>query len=386
MKRIYYLNDFVLKIMPKDLLGNDVEIPQGDFDIIFESGNRTYVCSKRGDEYKRCRMQDGALVCVFDNHGLSADVLFISAIFFTPNAAYPDGTQAEKIEKHALDVELVTTDENDISEYSTEIVLPFAVITAYQMAVNAGYAGTEAEWLEMMKGANKIDIRQSEGNSTTAVMSQKATTESLGKRDKAILDLQSQITAINAEKATFTVKRTSGSNIYFCSTAMDYYIQADCSIVADTIVISQGGATKNSVTGNKQCVFHESKTATAVTSPTTLTYTATATLGSITKTASVSVYVVNPVYIGAASTYTAVIADTYRQSARTSVAGTYNVTVNTSGDYVFFVVPSQMTINKVTLSGFDFPLNAADTSSKTGYKIYKSANTYKAGTMTLVVS
>ena len=225
---------------------------------------------------------------------------------------------------------------------------------------------------------------------TTVIDSALSTTSTNPVQNKVIntklTDLQSQITAINAEKATFTVKRTSGSNVYFCSTAMDYYIQADCSIVADKIVISQGGTAKNTVTSNKQCIYHESKTASAITSPTTLTYTATATLGSITKTASVSVYVVNPIYIGAASTYTTVVADTYKQTARTSVAGTYTVTVNTSGDYVFFVVPSQMTINKVTLSGFDFPLLSADTSSKTGYKIYKSANTYKAGTLTLVVS
>ena len=45
-----------------------------------------------------------------------------------------------------------------------------------------------------------------------------------------------------------------------------------------------------------------------------------------------------------------------------------------------------MTINKVTLSGFDFPLDAADTTSKSGYKIYKSSNTYKAGAISLVVS
>jgi hypothetical protein len=284
--------------------------------------------------------------------------------------------------------------------------------------VDANASGTAGSWLATVSSGSVVaasvtkgtysaakyitldgNIYQAKGTSawnflgklqTTVIDSALSTTSTNPVQNKVIntklTDLQSQITAINAEKATFTVKRTSGSNVYFCSTAMDYYIQADCSIVADKIVISQGGTAKNTVTSNKQCIYHESKTASAITSPTTLTYTATATLGSITKTASVSVYVVNPIYIGAASTYTTVVADTYKQTARTSVAGTYTVTVNTSGDYVFFVVPSQMTINKVTLSGFDFPLLSADTSSKTGYKIYKSANTYKAGTLTLVVS
>lgn len=199
-------------------------------------------------------------------------------------------------------------------------------------------------------------------------------------------DLQSQISAIQAEKATFTVKRTSGNGIYFVGAAIDAYIQADCSITADTITISQGGSTKSSVTSAKQCIYHEIKAAGATTAPTTLTYTAKAVIGDVEKTASVSISVVNPMYVGAGAAYADVVTDDCKQSARTSASGTFNVTVASDGQYVFFVVPSSMTINKVTLSGFDFPLLAADTTSKSGYKIYKSANTYKAGTLTLVVS
>lgn len=199
-------------------------------------------------------------------------------------------------------------------------------------------------------------------------------------------DLQSQISAIEAEKATFTVKRTSGSSIYFVGEVIDAYIQADCSITADTITISQGGSTKNSATNAKQCIYHETKTAGATTAPTTLTYTAKAVIGDVTKTASVSINVVNPMYVGAGAAYADVVVAGCKQSARTSASGTYNVTVASDGQYVFFVVPNSMNINKVTLSGFDFPLLAADTTSKSGYKIYKSANTYKAGTLTLVVS
>ena len=95
---------------------------------------------------------------------------------------------------------------------------------------------------------------------------------------------------------------------------------------------------------------------------------------------------VNTMYVGAGAVYTNVVNDSHKQSVRTSASGTYNVTVASNGQHVFFVVPSSMTINKVTLSGFDFPLDAADTTSKSGYKIYKSSNTYKAGAISLVVS
>ena len=228
-------------------------------------------------------------------------------------------------------------------------------------------------------GATKTTIDSALSDSSTNPVQNKVI--------KAQLDeLASEIAALQAEKATFTCSRTSGSSIYFTNTAIDAYIQADCSITADSIVITQGGTTKNSVTNAKQCIYHETKTATAITSPTTLTYTATAKIGDVTKTASTSIYVVNPKYVGAGSTYSDVVKDACKQAASTTASGTYSVTVSADGQYVFFVVPNTMTINKVTLSGFDFPLNTADTTSKSGYKIYKSANTYKAGTLSLVVS
>lgn len=199
-------------------------------------------------------------------------------------------------------------------------------------------------------------------------------------------DLQSQISAIQAEKATFTVKRAEKSAVYFVGAAIDAYIQADCSITADLIRISRGGNTKNSVTNAKTCLYREIMAAGTTTAPTTLTYSAKAVIGDVEKTASVSISVVNPMYVGAGAAYADVVVENCKQSARTSAGGTFNVTVASAGQYVFFVVPSAMTINKVTLSGFDFPLLAADTTSKSGYKIYKSANTYKAGTLTLVVS
>lgn len=204
---------------------------------------------------------------------------------------------------------------------------------------------------------------------------------------QTVNNLQSQISAIQAEKATFTVKLTNGNGIYFVGAAIDAYIQADCSITADTITISKNGTSNVTMKSNaKQCIYHETATAGATTVPVTLTYTAKAVIGDVTKTASVSIYIVNPMYVGAGAAYADVVVEGCKQSARTSASGTYNVTVASNGQYVFFVVPSSMTINKVTLSGFDFPLLAADTTSKSGYKIYKSANTYKAGTLTLVVS
>ena len=201
-----------------------------------------------------------------------------------------------------------------------------------------------------------------------------------------LVELQNEIAVINADKATFSLSRTSGNSLYFVGDTFTIKATATCSVSANTITIKCGNSTIASVQNAKTATGSQTIDPTFSSAPTTINFTAEAVIGSVKKSASFSVGLVNPMYVGAGAVYTDVVKDIHKQSARTSASGTYNVTVASSGQYVFFVVPSSMTINKVTLSGFDFPLDAADTTSKSGYKIYKSSNTYKAGAISLVVS
>lgn len=201
-----------------------------------------------------------------------------------------------------------------------------------------------------------------------------------------LVELQNEIAVINADKATFSLSRTSGNSLYFVGDTFTIKATATCSVSANTITIKCGNSTIASIQNAKTAMGSQTIDPTYSSVPTTINFTAEAVIGSVKKSASFSVGLVNPMYVGAGAAYTAVVNDSHKQSARTSASGTYNVTVASSGQYVFFVVPSSMTINKVTLSGFDFPLDAADTTSKSGYKIYKSSNTYKAGAISLVVS
>lgn len=201
-----------------------------------------------------------------------------------------------------------------------------------------------------------------------------------------LVELQNEIAVINADKATFSLSRTSGNSLYFVGDTFTIKATATCSVSANTITIKCVNSTIASIQNAKIAMGSQTIDPTFSSVPTTINFTAEAVIGSVKKSASFSVGLVNPMYVGAGAAYTAVVNDSHKQSARTSASGTYNVTVASSGQYVFFVVPSSMTINKVTLSGFDFPLDAADTTSKSGYKIYKSSNTYKAGAISLVVS
>lgn len=237
-------------------------------------------------------------------------------------------------------------------------------------------AAEKSKLAGIAEGANKTVVDASLSASSANPVQNKAV-------QSALAQLQSQIDTINAEKATFTFKRTSGNWAYFVDDAKYFTLQADCSVNA-SISILEGSNVLKTASGAKTCAYTVSMDP-GTSAPTTLTYTAKAVIGKVTKSASVSVYVVNPKYVGAGAAYTDVVKDANKQPVHTSATGTYNVNVAADGQYVFFVLPDSMSISKVTLSGFDFPLNAPDTSSKSGYKIYKSANTYKKGSLTLVV-
>lgn len=102
------------------------------------------------------------------------------------------------------------------------------------------------------------------------------------------------------------------------------------------------------------------------------------------RTVRASAYAAWPVYYGTGADVGSAWEDA--ASARRTPAGTYRMTT-AAGDYLWWMVPEDMTIKKVTLSGFDVPMKAAVTVEFLGttYKVYQSENTYQAGTMEFIV-
>jgi hypothetical protein len=114
-----------------------------------------------------------------------------------------------------------------------------------------------------------------------------------------------------------------------------------------------------------------------------LGFTATAVVNGKSLNAKVYVNCVGKVYYGSGSVYTD--ASTYA-SERTTPQGVYNVTVNNNGDYIYIVVPSSMTIAKVSMNGVNIPMNVTDvTIGGISYKAYQSKNQYIAGTYEVIV-
>ena len=114
-------------------------------------------------------------------------------------------------------------------------------------------------------------------------------------------------------------------------------------------------------------------------------YTARVTHGSALISKSLSVVAVGHIYYGSGTDASDFESNkVVYTSPTTSVARTYSVVGRNQGDYVFFRIPSTMTINKATLNGFGFPMSLIETAD--GYKLYRSDNTYNAGTIQLVIS
>ena len=263
------------------------------------------------------------------------------------------------------------------SSLKEEIVIQFNELVNELRDLEVSVDEKEAEIYKAIASvvAGGVALKQSSGDSEEFGISQKVLTES---RD----NLQAQIDAIISEKATVSLSVSPNTLIVGEQT---FTLTASTNTTAENIVIKYGNELIISGSGK---TISRSITVTQDTAA-NITYTAEFTFaGGNKRTTTATVYFVNKVYVGSGSVYTDVIGDSYAQSARRSPAGTYNVTVEQNGQYLFFVIPATMSITKATLSGFDFPLDAPVTETIDGvsYKVYRSSNTNDAGTYQIVVS
>lgn len=194
--------------------------------------------------------------------------------------------------------------------------------------------------------------------------------------------LQDQIDAIISDKAVVSL---SASPTTFIVGEQMFTLTASTNTSAESIVIKQGSNVI--ATGSGKTLIQEVSVEQATAG--SIDYTAEFTFaGGNKRTANVTVYFVNKIYIGSGAVYTDVTTDSQAAGARRGPAGAYNVTVAENGQYIFFVIPDTMNINKATLSGFDFPLESpvSVTVEDVAYKSYRSSNTNDAGTYQIVIS
>jgi hypothetical protein len=169
-------------------------------------------------------------------------------------------------------------------------------------------------------------------------------------------------------------------NVIHKNTATEVSVTGSISNVKATAISIEGDNYKNSTdedTGSFDTVF-------PIQTSKDITFIVKATYNGAIFPASAMLYAVDKIFYGAG---TSASAATNVASPRRTPAGTYSLTTQ-SGNYVWWLVPSSMSISKATLNGFNFPIKQDGTTSVDGvnYKIYKSENQYSASTMNIVVS
>ena len=196
--------------------------------------------------------------------------------------------------------------------------------------------------------------------------------------------LQGQINVIVASQTSISLSVSPSNVIYAAKDGQTVSLSSNISTIG---IISSHKILKGSteISSGTSPNLNGSDPSTNTTSD--ITYTTEAVINGVKVSKESTVYVRYPIYFGAAATWDAINNDSYKADARISPVGTYHITVSNDGQSVFFNVPSEMSITKATVSGFDLPFKpyVSKTIDGKAYKSYESANTYNTGTLDVVI-
>jgi hypothetical protein len=175
------------------------------------------------------------------------------------------------------------------------------------------------------------------------------------------------------------VSITADKSVILTNTSSQITLTARTGVAATSLTVERGGVTVGSGTGTLLVVSETVDIPAAG----VLTYTLTAVIGGVTRTETVTVDVKDAVYYGAGQDSTDIVT---KATARMTPAGRYNITA-ADGDYIFILVPMGMTVNGVTMSGLDIPMEVPTGVIVDGiqYLCYKSSNVYDAGSYVINV-
>ena len=196
--------------------------------------------------------------------------------------------------------------------------------------------------------------------------------------------LQGQINVIVASQTSISLSVSPSNVIYAAKDGQTVSLSSNISTIG---IISSHKILKGSteISSGTSPNLNGSDPNTNTTSD--ITYTTEAVINGVKVSKESTVYVRYPIYFGSAATWDAINNDSHKASARTNPIGTYHINVSQNGHSVFFNVPSEMSITKATVSGFDMPFKpyVSKTIDGKAYKSYESANTYNTGTLDVVI-
>lgn len=240
-----------------------------------------------------------------------------------------------------------------------------------------------------VKAIAEIDLEQNTGDRIEATMSQKAITDAINSGDS---NLQSQITEL--QNSTFPLTGSfSVSPSLFEYTGQNVSISVSWNIQRKgTDVVLNLLNIKRTINSSSTNIVNSRGNHGNYTDQCTnngdIVYNLTASGEGLNFSRSVTITGVLPMYFGGSNNETVHDIKSFtKQAIKSNPSGTYNITLSSNG-YVWFCVPNNMTINRITLNGFDVPLEAYASSSTSlgSYKCYRTSNELISGSYQFVIS
>ena len=164
-KNIFFKTDFA--ITEKSEAGYGVPFR---FKYYTASPSRAFVASFDGNTYTNCHLDDDGNLCVgFDDHNMGLGTLMVERTYYLNNSCYVSGVCDERIAPTPVVIEeegeggvinkfqIVLSLQGETTIAATSTVQPYYAKgdpgkSAYEIAVEQGFVGTEEEWLESLHG------------------------------------------------------------------------------------------------------------------------------------------------------------------------------------------------------------------------------------------
>ena len=253
-------------------------------------------------------------------------------------------------------------------------------ITAWNV-VNGDHASPTGEWYIISNGTDAwIASHRMDDIETHIDSSYNAMEEYVNAADS---NLQGQINDIVASQTSISLSGIP-SVIYAAKSGQTVLLSSKITTIG---TISSHKILKGSteISSGTDQILNGSDPSTNTT--TNIIYKTEAVINGVKVSKELTVYVRYPIYFGASATWDAINNDSHKAPAKTNPVGTYHINVSQNGYSVFFNVPSEMSITKVTVSGFDMPFKPYVSKTIDGkeYKSYESTNTYTIGTLDVVI-
>lgn len=175
--------DFIMRL--RDCRGEDVGWPSWDWEAKFYTALKPNACtaSHKDGVLTNCFNDEGRIHIVLNNHRLSKGILHVDFTAKIPSGIYPDGVK-DKVVVMPLDIELVGETGDCIcpGTAEVEVMLDFAVVSAYEAACKEGFTGTQKEYyagLGMLPdlAALTSDLRQGKREIAAALTEQGVPTQ-----------------------------------------------------------------------------------------------------------------------------------------------------------------------------------------------------------------